>query len=304
MTECSTPYTEYTSIVLSGGSSKGILPLGALQYGYDNGLFKSVHTYVGVSVGALIAYLLIIGYTPVEIMVYLCTSNLMENMTYFNLIAMLNGEGASSWNPIHEILEQMTLQKIGKLLTMNDLKTELGKTLICITHNYTDDHVEYLSPDTYPDLPCLMALRMSANLPLIFSKCVYNDKVYIDGGISNNFPINVVDKQGYKSFCCLIKSSVEIKSQEPSEDENRGKSPRPNEESILEFIYKLMFTPIDQAIEYKIQNCTQERFDILRLSYSQLKFFNFNVPPSIRFEMFSTGYQTAKHYFNHVLKTP
>ena len=68
---------DYDTLVLSGGSSKGILTLGALQYCYDNFLLNKIETYVGTSSGAIISFLLIIGYSPIEIMVYICCNGLL-----------------------------------------------------------------------------------------------------------------------------------------------------------------------------------------------------------------------------------
>ena len=77
----------YDTLVLSGGGVNGILELGALQYCNDKNLLSSIKTYVGTSIGSIICYLLIIGYTPVEIIVYLCTHNklLEEEVSYFRI---------------------------------------------------------------------------------------------------------------------------------------------------------------------------------------------------------------------------
>ena len=74
---------DYDTLVLSGGSSKGIMTLGALQYLYDNFLLKNIKNYIGTSAGAMICYLLAIGYTPVEIIVYICKHQLLEKMQHF-----------------------------------------------------------------------------------------------------------------------------------------------------------------------------------------------------------------------------
>lgn len=273
---------KYTSIVLSGASTKGLLTLGALQYVYDKKMCKDVRTYIGTSSGAMIGYLLAIGYTPTEIIVYLCTSQILERVIHFNLVAMINGDGATSWTPIQEVLEKMTIDKVGKFLTMGDIKKDYQKTLICTAYNYTESKVEYISSENAPNLPCLVALRMSANLPLLFPKFTYMGNLYIDGGITDNFPIDLIDQEDEKVFGCLIQTSSE----------------HSNDESILEFIYKLMYVPIHQAVEHKIKRCAKATFDIIRLSFPKLKFFNFNIPSSVKLEMFSLGYRTAKEYYS------
>ena len=61
----------YDTLVLSGGSSKGLVILGALQYGYDNYLLNEIETYIGTSAGAITCFLLAIGYSPLEIISYI-----------------------------------------------------------------------------------------------------------------------------------------------------------------------------------------------------------------------------------------
>src|SRR3990170_8230654 len=89
----------YNTLVLSGGSIKGCCLLGALQYFYDKGQLSNITKYVGTSIGAIICYLLAIGYTPLELIVYTCTK--MSFQFIFNIVAMTQGSGATSYYKIH-----------------------------------------------------------------------------------------------------------------------------------------------------------------------------------------------------------
>jgi NTE family protein len=189
----------YDTLVLSGASIKGFITLGALQYLYDISALKNIKTYVGTSSGSIISYLLIIGYTPIEILTYICTNQILEKMKNFNLSDMLNGKGACSFDIIQSHLEKMTISKIGYFPTLNDLYKNNGITLICSTYNFTENRGEYLSWETHPFLPCLTALRMSSNLPLIFEPYKYSNNLYVDGYISDNFPIEIGIKSSMKT---------------------------------------------------------------------------------------------------------
>lgn len=280
--EISLPY--YDTLVLSGGSSKGIITLGAIQYVYDNFLLKNVKTYVGTSSGSMICFLLSIGYTPIEIMVYICTNQLMERLQNFNLVAMLQGKGACSFTNIHEQLEKMTISKIGHLPTLNELYTNYGITLICVTYNLTEKRTEYLSHDNYPHLPCLTAIRMSSNLPLIFETFKYGNSFYVDGGISDNFAIDIGADNGGKVLGICLESEFNDFNTEP-------------DANVLEFIYKLIFIPITQAMENKIQKFSG-KCDIKKIKYKgKIKFFQFNIDITSKLEMFSTGYKEMKSHF-------
>ena len=274
----------YDTLVLSGASAKGFLLLGALQYVNDSFLTKDITTYIGTSSGAMISFLLCIGYTPIEIIVYICTHQIMEKIQNFNIVTMIQGNGASSFQPLHEHLEKMTISKIGYLPTLKDIHTTYGKTLICVTHNITEDKAEYLSYENYPHIPCLTAIRMSANLPLIFEHYKYGHSFYIDGGISDNFAIQLGDEKGKKVLGINLSSEGADFTEEISEL------------TILEYLYKLMLIPVSQSINYKIKQVSK-KCDVINIKSSKINFFNFDVNSKTKMEMFSSGYQQASDFF-------
>ena len=197
---------------------------------------------------------------------------------------MINGVGAISFNNIYEHLEKMTIEKLGYIPTFLDLKEKYLKNFICVTYNITEDKTEYLSYENYPNLPCLIGLRMSANLPLIFENYKYGNSFYIDGGITDNFAIDIGDKIGKKVLGILI----------TSDSENFNNNP---ESSILEFIYKLIFIPISQILEYKLKNISDEKCKIIKLCYDKIKFFDFNINSKTKLDFFSFGYENMKKEF-------
>jgi predicted acylesterase/phospholipase RssA len=277
--------SSYDTLVLAGGSIKGFMTIGAIQYLHDNFSVKNIKNFIGTSSGSIICFLLAIGYTPVEIIVYSCTNQLMEKMNTLNIVAMIQGRGVSSFNHIQEQLEKMTIVKIGYLPTLNDLKENYGKTLIATTHNLTENRTEYLSWKTHPNLPCITAIRMSSNLPLIFENYKYGNSLYVDGGISDNFPIDMGEKIGNKVIGIILDNKpykVEIDS----------------EYNTLEFIYKIIFIPMQQSNEWKIRNA-KEKTHIVRINHSSIntKFFEFDISSKYKLEMFSIGYEKMRKEF-------
>lgn len=277
---------DFDTIVLSGGSIHSIIMLGALQYATDNYLIKKIHTYIGTSAGALCGYLLAIGYDPIEIMVYLCTKQILERMKQFNFVAMMNGGGATTFSYIHEQLEKMTIEKIGRLITLKELYTLFGKTLICMTHNFTTGKQEVLSYETYPDMPCLIALRMSCNLPFIFDHFKYMGNFYVDGGFSNNFPIDIGDERGNKILGLVL--------HDISNNFTR------NQDNVIEYIYQLISIPVIQRVSDKISNVS-DKCTVVTLKPDNTLFFNFNLDTHTKLEMFSNGYIQMKEYWEKMI---
>lgn len=268
-------YHDYDTLVLAGGSAKSIVTLGAVQYVYDNFLNHNLKYYIGTSAGAMICYLLIIGYTPIEIIVYICTHQLLEKMQNFNIFGLVQGRGACSFTIIQEQLEKMTISKIGYLPTLKDLKNNYGKELICTTYDLTESKTVFLNHHNHPNLPCLTALRMTSNLPLIFENYKYGNSFYLDGGVSDNFPIDYAETIGNKILG--INLNQDVKDFEPNMN-------------TLEFVYKVMFIPIHQGVKDKISKASN-KCKIVELKYDKLKFFDFNVRSQMKMEMFSSGYQ-------------
>lgn len=276
----------YKILVLPGGGIKGYTLLGAIQAFIDTDML-SIETYIGTSVGAIIGYLLAIGYSPIEIVVALHTNRWMEKMRTFNLVNMMNGEGALSFAPISEAIEKLTLDKIGKLLTLGNLQRDFGKTLICCTYNMTTCETEYLSPESHPDLPCLIALRMTANIPLVFGRFKYTDNYYIDGGICDNFPINYAFLRSSKDEKSILGIFMDITEKTLKDDPKDG---------ILAYFFRLFQIPILQTTKFKVE-LVKDNCDIVRIITDDLRSgVEFETSSRTSLDMFSVGYSQGKKF--------
>jgi predicted patatin/cPLA2 family phospholipase len=272
---------DYDTLVLPGGGTKGFSILGGLQCAIDNGYLKDVKTYIGTSVGSMICYLLAIGYTPIEILVSVYTHRCLEHMQYFNLVAMINGNGATSFRNINEFLENCTISKIGRFLTLGKLKELYGKTLISVSYNMTTCVTEYIGPDNYPDLPCLTAIRMSSNIPLVFERFKYMDNYYIDGGFTDNFPILKGEEIGTRVFGLHLEIDENSLKDEP-------------EDGLITYFIRLMQIPIIQSTKNKIKLATNKSLVITIKGGYMKNVIDFDIKSKVRLDMFSYGYQDVK----------
>ena len=278
---------DFDILVIAGSSAKGIAVLGALQNCYDKNMLNNIQYYLGTSSGFVINYLLVIGYTPVEILVNIFTNNLLENLQEINYNTLLKGQGAISWDKhIGKLLYDMTMEKINFIPTFKDLLDKFNKKLYGITYNASLDRMEILSPENTPELKCLDAAKMTANLPFLFEKCNYNDNYYLDGGLVNNFPIDLAKKLGNKILGIV------------TYNENKKDSKLNNKmiesENQMEFIYKLMFISIEQTTESKITNYDETNLKLVRIPIGSLKSYNFNINSKQKFDLFSKGYRECK----------
>lgn len=178
----------YNVLVLSSASERGLLQLGNLQYLYEHDLLQNITKYVSTSAGSIISLLLILEYSPIEILSYIFNDNIvLETINIKNFISEF---GLKSPDKFFSIIEEMILNKLDYLPSLSELYKHYGKSLYCVTYNLTENTTEYLSYLTYPDLSCIDAIKMSCNIPIIFPKIIYNNCFYIDGAIFDHYPVN------------------------------------------------------------------------------------------------------------------
>lgn len=276
----------YDTLVLSGGSIKGFGHLGAVQYLQDIGYLCQIRKFIGTSIGGVLCYLFCIGYSPIEIMIYLNQqSTFFENIQKVDLVNLVNGMGALPFSLIQDLLEKMTVNKIKKYITMKDILQVYGKELILLTYNETLEKEEILSSQTHPDLPCITALRMTCNLPFLFEPFIYGDYSYMDGGVLNNFPINLVDPEDFPI-------GIHFKGETPVRGNNN------HEKNILNRILGLVRIMMRSMEENKIEKARPLNPHLTLISIpTRVGIVSFSLTSKEKFDLFSLGYEKAKGVF-------
>lgn len=271
------------TLVLSGGSVKGIAILGSIQCLVDRGLLKDVTIFIGTSVGSIIAFLMILGFSPVEIMVILCQKGFLEKIIQIDMSRLFHGErSVASFQGIQEFLEKCSVQKYQRYFTLSQLYEITGKRLVCCTYNYTQRRTEYLSPESHPDLPCITAIRMSAALPFLFEPFPYMNSVYMDGGIHDDFPIGQIDTDAGGAFAIRVVNTL-LSADTPQSD------------SLMDYI-----TVIIESMKQNVQNLRISMYEarchqIFTLSIDpDIGFLRFGLSTTQKFDLFSQGYQSTE----------
>lgn len=273
---------------MSGGGLKGIGFLGALQCMSDMGTLQDIQHFIGTSIGAVIGYLISIGYTPIEIMVILHTEKTMETLIQaMDATYLTTHGGILNFCIFQDILEQLTIKKIGQLINLNQLHQDYGKHLVCCTYNLSKKQVEYIDHLSNPNIPCITALRMSSNLPFLFFPFQYNGSVYVDGGIYENFPVSQVPPES-KAIAFFIKENEEIKT-EDSRPVHVDKM-----FNIMSYLFEILHIPI-----YHLQELSANRIgsniDMVGITVS-LPVFSWVVSRSSKFDSFSSGYECLRKF--------
>jgi len=274
----------FETVCLAGMSTKALLALGAMQFLRDTNRLKSVKNFIGTSSGAMVAFFLIIGYTPAEILSFICVNQVMEKISHFNIVAMMNGRGATSWSKIQEIIEKMTVQKIGYLPTLKSLKDNFNKRLTVVTFNLTKNKTEYISHTTHPELPVLVALRMTANLPFVFEKYQYQNNYFIDGGCGINFPLKRAEEYGGRVI------GMRVSNPKSTQDDDESSK------SFLSFVYRVLMLPIGEVERLQIADARSDTVIMTLSTTTLLRAFDFTFSNKEKMDMFSDGYQQMREH--------
>jgi predicted acylesterase/phospholipase RssA len=186
------------SLVFSGGGFKGIAFVGALRslkegYGWDFGLRQpALKKIMGVSIGAFVAFLIIVGLSLDEL---LCFVRFCELGSLFNpnpVGGIFGGimaldDSLTMRSKISQILKERLHMPTATLL---ELKNSTGISLLIGVTNLKKLTFECLGPDTHPDLDVCDAIIASMAIPPIFApQKLPGQTLAIDGGITCNYPI-------------------------------------------------------------------------------------------------------------------
>ena len=268
----------FNGIAMSGGGLKGFGILGGIQYMMDNKLINDIKYYSGTSIGAIICYFLAIGYTPIEMIVYIITHNVFETNEHKGIEAIFKGEGVYDFSIFEKHFVKMTLEKIDYIPTLLELYEKMDKTLFTCTYNITQKKKEYISYHTYPNMSCIDAIKLSSSLPFIFNDCIYNEEIYIDGGFVDNCPFlpifeNITDNVELIVF-------------------NTGQKGDDEYKTLIDKFYTIIMVPINELLKLQIKNMDKCKF--IHIEIEPIKIYYFRLNNSKKLELFSTGYNSTK----------
>lgn len=270
----------YNTLILSGGGVKGFGILGTLQCLDHHDKIKNIKKIVGTSVGSVIGYLLILGFQPTDIIIQCIQQNYFKRLKKINLVSGIKGQGFLEFDIFEIIIKDFTFKKLKNLPTFQELYEYNPIDFKMITFNYTKNQEEILSKDTTPDLLILDAIRMSSNIPFIFSHFQNNNCYYFDGFITSNFGLHLIDieKDRTLGICCM---------------RNRWKEDK--ELKTWKILWNLFILPF-----FKIQELCNKPFlndvDIINLSFDEISFIDFHISSKQMLDMYSIGYCQTKTF--------
>jgi NTE family protein len=204
------------NIIFEGAGIRGLAFCGAIKVLEDNGSLQQVKRFGGTSAGAITALLLCLNYTAQEI------ENIIKSTNY----RKFNDGGVPLFGGIHRLrkhygwykgkrfekwLTKLIGQKTGNAnITFGEL-VQRYKALYVTGTSLNEQKLILFSAEQFPAMRVKDAVRISMSIPLYYQAVLmdYEGHIYkkqnaqkplhvmVDGGLMDNFPIQIFDSSKY-----------------------------------------------------------------------------------------------------------
>lgn len=215
-----------TNICFAGGGMKCVGYLGAIAVLDELDLLKNIKRFAGTSGGAMTALLCSLNYSVDEIYnivtadqskyldrkykilnwwYYLCRKNFgiyRGQIIEDDIKSFINKKFDKDW-PNFRCNQSPDYNP-----TFKDIYEKYGHELIVTGTNLSSQNVEYFCPKLTPDMPVYIAIRISMSIPALFESVIYKGSLYVDGGMCENYPLDVFCNQSNYIFAEEKESTI------------------------------------------------------------------------------------------------
>ena len=192
--------TTIKNLVLSGGGVLGISYVSSLRVLDEHGILKNIQKYAGVSVGSILIGALACGasidylekvFKMVDFNNFRDENNILFKISgFFKRFGYYRGDKLMKW--YRSIIQELTSNGD---ITLGEIYQKYGKEIVIVATNVDKRKSEYFTTKTHPEMSLVQAVRISASYPFFFETVKYNNDIYIDGGLLNNYPISIFDNE-------------------------------------------------------------------------------------------------------------
>jgi len=188
-------------LVISGGGPTMVQTLGAIQYLEQNNFvnMNNIESIYGTSAGAIVGILICLKFDWETINDYIIKRPWHDVFP----IKVQNIFDAYTKKGVYDV---KTIEKCFKpLLDAKDISMDINledfyKLTNIELHMFTFEINEYKVQDvsylTHPKLSLITAVQMTSALPVLITPVCIDDKCYIDGGMSCNYPLSYCIESG------------------------------------------------------------------------------------------------------------
>jgi NTE family protein len=225
-------YAQKVGLVLSGGGAKGLAHIGVIKALEENGI--PIDYIAGTSMGAIVGSLYAAGYSPEE-MEKIVTSENFQNWAWGKIpddyvFYFKRKENDASWIDLKFKYDSIFAPSLPtnlipphamdlafmQLLSQAAAKADYSFDSLFVPFRCVASDVHANEPIVFSDGDLSSAVRASMTFPFYFKPITIKGSLLFDGGIYDNFPIDVMMKDFKPDY--VIGSCVASNSLPPSED--------------------------------------------------------------------------------------
>jgi len=177
------------TLCIGSGGLKGLSFIAALKYLEEQKYLnlENINIFAGISVGSIICFFLVIGYTIDELYILAKELNYNEIIPELDLDSLLNNLGFNNGEKIMLTIANIAKKKINNSeITFLELYNLTNKEINIATTNFTKNCERVFNYKTTPNVSVLLAIRMSISVPFLYTPVLFENDYYIDGALTNN----------------------------------------------------------------------------------------------------------------------
>jgi len=273
---------EFDTLIVSGGGFNGLQFLGIIKYLEEKNLLIKINKFIGVSMGAFINLLVIVGYKFKDIENFITKFDFSKifDLKFEKIITEDNIKGLTNGENFDKLIKKFLNNKeLKENITFKELYEITKKNYIIIVTNLTQDKIEIINHENYPNLPIYIGLRMTSCIPIFFEPIEYNNNFYVDGVMKDNFPIQILNDEEISKTLGIV---LQL---EQSEYDVKNMTTY----SYLLHLYRVLTNePIRNKIKKYKELCK------LFIINPKINSFNFQIKNEERIELINYGYELCK----------
>lgn len=194
------------NLVLSGGGIRGVSFVGALAALEDKNAIHlaALKTVTGTSAGAMLGTLIALGFTISEIWSFVYHSD-FSKLIQPSFMLLSDHCGMETGEQVFLMFEKILFSRtkvenidFQQLFELTQIHLTLVGTCVNTKQAVYFDHVQT------PTFKVAMALRISMGIPFIFTPITIHHLKYVDGGLTDNYPIQRFEHDLDKTLGLLI----------------------------------------------------------------------------------------------------
>lgn len=280
------------NLVISGGSMRGFTFLGSLLHLEEKQVLKNIDFFCGTSIGACLAVCLNLNFTVKELIDLFTNINIENhrNITFDNLINFLDTFGIDDGEKILNIFKILIDKKLKKLnynditnktLTFKLLKEITKKKLLIVGCCLNTMETVFFSYEHTPSMLVIDALRITFSIPFLFKPVLINNQYYVDGGLTNNYPIELFNSEETIGLVCCndLEENKKI-------------------DNIEKYFISVFFSSFYYELKKKIDMYNEITINIK----SELDSLDFSLTKEKKNKLIKLGYDQTKQIFNQKFK--